>query len=416
MEDPKDRKKGDVVMFIDSKQIVSFISKKKSLFQPFDDHIIDFLDNVSKEANKLFKKKNLLDLFYLSKWCSRKQLLKKKDIYSKGITFKVGRGLAYHNCPSNVPTNFVYSFFFGLLSGNCNIVKIPSKDFIETKIILSLINKVVSKKEYSDIRNSNAFVYFDRENKDILKEISINSDVRLLWGGDQSVNELKKIPTSTRCLDLVFSDRYSFSVISLESLKCLSLTEFKILVKNFFYDSYYMLQNACNSPHFVFWQGREDKKITSKFWNILNKIADKKISFSDNQKYEKFSNLNENVIKMNLDIEISKYSDYLTVINVNKFNKLSNKIECLRGKNGIFFEKNINNLNYLRKYITKKCQTVSYFGFSKKDFESLILKNNLKGGDRFVPIGQSMNIDLIWDSYDLINVMSRSVEILNIND
>ena len=82
MEDPKDRKKGDVVMFIDSKQIVSFISKKKSLFQPFDDHIIDFLDNVSKEANKLFKKKNLLDLFYLSKWCSRKQLLKKKDIYS----------------------------------------------------------------------------------------------------------------------------------------------------------------------------------------------------------------------------------------------------------------------------------------------------------------------------------------------
>jgi len=27
---------------------------------------------------------------------------------------RLGRGLIFHICPSNVPTNFAYSFFFGL--------------------------------------------------------------------------------------------------------------------------------------------------------------------------------------------------------------------------------------------------------------------------------------------------------------
>ena len=63
-------------------------------------------------------------------WCS-KQVKKIKSKEKK--FFSMGRGLAFHVCLSNVPTNFIYSFIFGLLSGNSNIVKMPSKNFIEKK-------------------------------------------------------------------------------------------------------------------------------------------------------------------------------------------------------------------------------------------------------------------------------------------
>ena len=43
----------------------------------------------------------------------------------------MGRGLIFHITPTNVPTNFFYSFIFSLLSGNSNIVKLPTKDFEE---------------------------------------------------------------------------------------------------------------------------------------------------------------------------------------------------------------------------------------------------------------------------------------------
>ena len=40
-------------------------------------------------------------------------------------------------------------------------------------------------------------------------------------------------------------------------------------------------------------------------------------------------------------------------------------IENIRGINGIFYQLNLKNLGDLNKYITKKCQTMTYFGFNK---------------------------------------------------
>ena len=42
---------------------------------------------------------------------------------------------------------------------------------------------------------------------------------------------------------------------------------------------------------------------------------------------------------------------------------------------------------------------------------NFINKNNFKGVDRIVPIGQSLDMGLIWDGYDLIRTLSRVVEI-----
>ena len=60
-------------------------------------------------------------------------------------------------------------------------------------------------------------------------------------------------------------------------------------------------------------------------------------------------------------------------------------------------------------YIKKKCQTVTQFGFKNKEFENLILAENLLGADRIVEIGKAFNFNLIWDGMDTINSLSRIV-------
>ena len=87
------------------------------------------------------------------------------------------------------------------------------------------------------------------------------------------------------------------------------------------------------------------------------------------------------------------------------------KIENFRGVNGTFFQKNINQINDLKNFINKKCQTVSYFGFTKKQLELFILNNNLFGIDRLVPIGKALEIDIVWDGYEVLKSLSRSVSL-----
>ena len=164
-----------------------------------------------------------------------------------------------------------------------------------------------------------------------------------------------------------------------------------------------MNQSACNSPHFVFFIGKKNLKIQNFFWNELNKFVQSKFIFDDIHIIDKYSNLIENIISQDSFKNLKTFKNNVYVVEPNE---KTNSIENIRGKNGIFFQKNISKLENLKKYITKKCQTVSYFGFEKKQLKNFITKSNLKGIDRFVPIGQALEINFFWDGYEVINSLS----------
>ena len=66
----------------------------------------------------------------------------------------------------------------------------------------------------------------------------------------------------------------------------------------------------------------------------------------------------------------------------------------------------------LLKIINKKYQTLSYYGFTKEKLTNVIRKIEPSGIDRIVPIGRTMDFSLVWDGYELINTLSRRVEII----
>ena len=51
-----------------------------------------------------------------------------------------------------------------MLSGNSNIVRIPSKKFVQTEIIVSAINKLAKVSKHSNISNRILLVSYDSEN------------------------------------------------------------------------------------------------------------------------------------------------------------------------------------------------------------------------------------------------------------
>ena len=372
--------------------------------EPFNNLVLDFLLDFSKGLRK-FKKINLYpDLIYLIFWCGKnKNIAKNID----NTHLRLGRGLIFHISPSNVPTNFIYSFFFGLLSGNSNIVKIPSKNFKEKNIILSQLKSLFKKKKYTNIKKSNCFIQYNNASE-ITEKISSVCDGRVIWGGDKTINDIRKIWIPERAIDINFPDRYSLSVINLDQMKKQKPNQLKLLVKKFYYDGYTMNQLACNSPHFVFWVGKKNEKLQNYFWDQLSKIAEKKFLFDDIHIVDKYTNLMENIIIQKDFNKVKMFKNNLYVIDPGKQTK---EIENIRGINGTFFQKNINQINDLKQFITKKCQTISYFGFSRNNFKNFLLNNNLLGVDRVVPIGRALEIDIVWDGYEVIKSLSRIISI-----
>ncbi len=376
----------------------------KQAFKPFNKISLNFIEDLRKELKKNKKIYEYPELAYFIFWLRKSKIKKISDDF-KDKNLRHGRGLVFHVSSSNLPTNFIYSFIFGLLSGNSNIVKIPSIPFPEKKILISVINKILKKKKFDLIKKTNLFINLERNSENFFK-ISKHCDARVIWGGDDSVRSIRNIPIKPRSIELVFPDRYSFCIIK-SSFFNLQEKKMELAAEKLFRDTYNLSQLACNSPHFIFIVGKVKNKNLDTFWQHLLKIIKRKVKFENFNSFEKFNELTNNIIKINSISSINKFENYLYLVNLGKINEIEN----IRGKNGTFYIKKIKKIIELKKFITEKCQTITYLGFSKNEMIKFVKKNNLNGVDRIVPIGQAMDIDVIWDGYETLKHLSRVITV-----
>ena len=368
----------------------------------FDDDIILLLNEISKKILNSKKCQKFPDLISFGFWCRANNI---KTIFNNYSFFKnrMGRGTVLHITPSNVPTNFAYSMIFGLLSGNNNIIRLPSKNFFQVELLCDILKKLSKKKNFQKSFKRLLLIKYDNSDY-ISSELSSNVEARVIWGGDNTINKFKTFRTKPRCIDLSFANRYSISLIDSNKLGKLSSKDLTILTKKFYNDTYTMDQFGCSSPNSVFWLGKNNfaKK---KFWFELKKIVDKEYHLDLSGANKKISNLMNHTLGKNKGIKA----------NIKNFNLITLKSKKLNFDNfeninfGTFLEININSLDNLKKYTSEKLQTITYYGTDFESIKKFIIKNKIKGIDRIVPIGRAFDLTPEWDGIDIISTLSRTI-------
>lgn len=386
------------------KYLIGNENTKTSPIAIYSDEACAFLDEVSQTLLKSPQSRLYPDISALAFWARKANISKLKSEIQE-MDGRLGRGLCFHITPSNIPINCVFSFFFSLLAGNANIVRLPSKEFLQVDFICEVFNQILEK--YPTIKERTAFVKYPADNS-ITEEFSKIADVRMIWGGDKTISSVKKLETKPRCYDITFADRYSICIIDAQKIQAASEDEIKHLSENFYNDTYLMDQNACSSPQLILWTN-DNYTVRSRFWKAVYKTAGGKYVLQDASSVDKYTKLCEDSV--NLDI-VKSFAHKDNLLYRAEISILSKNMEDLRGKCGYFYEYSLKNFEELFAIINEKYQTITYFGVNPEDLKNQIVKNNLCGVDRIVPIGKAMDISVVWDGHDLIRELSRIITIM----
>lgn len=374
---------------------------------PFAEEICCFLEDVSKYIFSNREAKKFPDIIGFAFFCRKANLQKQKKQHEHTIKNRLGRGVTFHIAPSNVPINFAYSLIFGLLTGNLCVVRVSSKPFEQTTIICNILNDLLTTDRYRTLSKYIHIVSYNH-NKDINDYFTSLCDVRIIWGGDESISQIRRSPLQSSSLEVTFSDRYSISILNAESVLN---TNLQTLVKHFYNDTYLYDQNACTSPHLIVWIGENGivDQAQQVFWDHLHELV---LGSYDVQPIMAVDKLIASY-KVGIEFPGSKLETMPdNLIRRVRVPYLDVKVPQLRCIGGSFIEYTDKDINALKSIITKKYQTLSYFGLDPEELRSFIIENRLSGIDRIVPIGKTTDIGLIWDGYDLVGSLTRIIDII----
>lgn len=374
--------------------------------QIFSRESIAFLAALSKVLMQEKSNRNYPDVISFAYWCRNANL--RSIANNLRDERRIGRGLAFHIAPTNVPINFAYSLAFGLLSGNSNIVRVSENIHDQSEIVGRAIERVLSDSEHSKMRERIALVRYQRESNTSATFSSV-ADARILWGGDQTIKEMRSMPTPARCVDVCFSDRYSFCTIDAGSVERADQKSLESLVSGFYNDVFLFDQNACSSPHLVVWQGAEDEvlRARAKFWEHLASLIERKYDFQPIHAMDKFSLLCRSAIEIDGALVVEGGNNLLRRVFLTK---VPDNIDQFRGQFGLFYEMSEGDLSCISHIVNDRYQTLTYYGLDPRDLAKSVKSLGLRGIDRIVPIGQALDIGIVWDGYDIVSMLSRVLE------
>ena len=371
---------------------------------PFDDEVIEELDILSKALMKDSASRQFPDVVTFAFFCRRGNLMKLREQYQSLISnvqcqIRLGRGLIFHIAPSNVPVNFAYSVVAGLLAGNTNVVRVSQKQFPQVDIIVKHMREIGLKRlavvRYPHESNAN-------------EVFSAMSDVRVIWGGDATIATIRQNAIPPRAFDICFADRYSLAAINADKMCDESMYDVcKGLAEKFYNDTYLFDQNACSAPHLVVWTGNHVEEAKKLFWDAVQHVTEQKYQFQDVMAVDKLTALYKQACAMPTHEEETKNNILRRV----EIDALPQDIDSFRCAGGYFTEYTAQSLDEIAPIVNEKYQTLAYYGFTLQELYDFVLRNRLTGIDRIVPFGETTAFSLSWDGMNLIERMSRIVDI-----
>lgn len=157
------------------------------------------------------------------------------------------RGLVFHNLAGNAFNVGMLSIYFGLISKNVNLVKLPHEEpYFSVKLAESIMD--VDKKIAQEL----AVIYWKGQESQIYDELfkSGNVDCVVAWGGLQSIEDIRRRAYQYGIKIIDHGPKMSFSIISEEVLD--DINKMKELSQKITNDVAIWNQRACVSPRVIY--------------------------------------------------------------------------------------------------------------------------------------------------------------------
>ncbi len=366
----------------------------------FSEEAIEFLSVLSRVLLNDPEARRYPDLTSYAFWIRNASLLRARDSFGESPVPAVGRGVAFHIAPSNVPVAFAVSFTSALLAGNCSIVRISEKQYPQTELIRRAVLEAERRvPAMSDYVNLVRYPHMDEINA----YFSSLCDLRILWGGNRTISEIRKFELPPRSVELTFADRFSLAVLDADAYAGVDPEE---IARRFYTDTFYSDQNACSSPRLVVWLGHPSGELRSRFWRTLRTLAASDYPLSAIQTLDKWNAFCRLSVE---DPSIRLVRDDNFIFRVEVASPDAAMMKYKTG-GGYFFECCVDSLSDLLPALTKSCQTISCFGVDPECIRALVMEHGVRGVDRTVRIGDTMGLSFFWDGVDMIRAMSRLVD------
>lgn len=381
--------------------------------QPLPTHAPQSLAALADWSRQLMQHPELRqhpDIATFAHWCRPSQMQRWALAYANGPR-RVGRGLALHIAPANVPVNFAYSLAFGVLAGCVNIVRVPDAFPDHLRIMGGAWDAVLAQPEHVRLAAMNRLVSYPRDAA-VTERLSALCQARVLWGGNATIAQFRAMPTRARCVDVAFADRYSLCALRAEAVLALDEAGLDRLVQGFYNDTYLMQQNACSSPHLVLWVGAESacRLAQDRFWPRLATQVQQRYGLAPIQAVDKYALLCRQAPRVPEGSTCVRHGNEVYRV---ALPHLPADVSTLRGQHGLFFEHVLPSLSPADSgwaaVVDDTYQTLCVHGWEPQAVVDELVACGLGGIDRVVPVGQALNMGTVWDGCDVVATLSRMV-------
>ncbi|MFG1698123.1 acyl-CoA reductase [Nonomuraea sp. NPDC049309] len=321
---------------------------------------------------------------------------------------RVPRGLIFHLPPANVDTVFVYSWALSALMGNRNVVRLSPRSGAVAQAILETLHETLAAADPVVAATQRIIGYHRCD--ELTAALSAACDLRVVWGGDTAVREIRRHPLAPHARDLTFPDRSSFAVMRAAAWLCAPRAARVSIAEGFVNDTYWFDQAACSSPRTVFWVGDEDdceaaradftghvsRVVTVRGWGVDAAMAvEKRVS-------------TYGLAADGLADSVEFHGNALACV------RLSAAAAAPRRwlGAGTFAHARLESLAELVALVERRDQTMTHFGFGKGELEELARGLAGRGVDRMVPVGSALSFHRVWDGVDLPAEFTRLVTVV----
>lgn len=384
---------------------------------PFHPARIDFSAAVSRALFDHPAARAYPELLAAAFWLRRAEVSRQAqqflDLEANGSP-RAPRGLAFHLPPTNVDTMFMYPLIASFLVGNLNVVRVSRARFSpQVKLLCEVLDGVLAQEQFAGFGQELAVISYDHE-AEPTAALSREADVRLLWGGDQTVARLRAVPLRPTAHELTFGDRFSFAVLRPDAVLEADPQSRSTLAERLFRDAYWFDQLACASPRLLIWVGAEAQVNDARrllMEELAHVIAARGYELAPGSAIAKLTFTYQALIDRPVE-RVHRFGDNLLVLTLKDLSDFDRSHPGF----GLFFEARVDALSDLVTFVERKDQTVVAHGLSSEELTAFARSLHGRGVDRIVGFGDALSFGRFWDGYDLIAELTRTIHVVEAAD